>query len=165
MVNNTRNFWVSGLYPSSGVWRNTFRKQIQFPKRCVPSNTGRWIKSINPEIVTWICTEILAQISNTKFYRTHSELCSRFSQQCVLRLLSNPERRFSLPRLHHVMSQKIKLFLHWIVLDLLHAHRRTDVAVVEAVLSQLVNNFIPWYNKYLGFHWEYIYKNSLPVVL
>jgi hypothetical protein len=32
MVNNTRNFWVSGLYPSSGVWRNTsFRKLDLFP--------------------------------------------------------------------------------------------------------------------------------------
>jgi hypothetical protein len=32
MVNNTRNFWVSGLYPSSGVWRNmTFRKLDRFP--------------------------------------------------------------------------------------------------------------------------------------
>jgi hypothetical protein len=32
MVNNTRNFSVSGLYPSSGVWRNTtFRKLDLFP--------------------------------------------------------------------------------------------------------------------------------------
>jgi hypothetical protein len=32
MVNNTRNFCVSGLYPSSGVWRNaTFRKLVLFP--------------------------------------------------------------------------------------------------------------------------------------
>jgi hypothetical protein len=32
MVNNTRNLWVSGLYPSSGVWRNTtFQKLDLFP--------------------------------------------------------------------------------------------------------------------------------------
>jgi hypothetical protein len=32
MVNNTRNFWFSGLYPSSGIWRNTtFRKLDLFP--------------------------------------------------------------------------------------------------------------------------------------
>jgi hypothetical protein len=32
MVNNTRNFWVSGLYPSSGVWpTTTFRKLDLFP--------------------------------------------------------------------------------------------------------------------------------------
>jgi hypothetical protein len=51
IVNNTRNFWVSGLYPSSGVWRNTtFRKLDLFPKRRVSSNTGQGIKSRNPEI-------------------------------------------------------------------------------------------------------------------
>jgi hypothetical protein len=38
--------WVGVFFPPF-TWA---RKQIQFPKRRVPSNTGRWIKTRNPEI-------------------------------------------------------------------------------------------------------------------
>jgi hypothetical protein len=39
--------WVGVFFPPFFTWG---RKQIQFPKRRVSSNTGRWIKSRNPEI-------------------------------------------------------------------------------------------------------------------
>jgi hypothetical protein len=38
--------WVGVFFPPFTLGR----KQIQFPKRRVPSNIGRWIKSRNPEI-------------------------------------------------------------------------------------------------------------------
>jgi hypothetical protein len=49
-VCDARNFWATSrclLPPPPLTWG---RKQIQFPKRRVLSNTGRWIKSRNPEI-------------------------------------------------------------------------------------------------------------------
>jgi hypothetical protein len=78
VVNNTRNFWVSGLYPSSGV-----------------PNTGRWIKSRNPEIpyIFWYCKryeeqrvimrDILSENSNKEYpvrYRALKARRKRFLQ-------------------------------------------------------------------------------------
>jgi hypothetical protein len=71
MVYSTKNYWVFGIFTSSGVlgskgpnWVGVFfplpftwgRKQIQFPKPCVstPRNIGRWGKSKNP---IFLCTE------------------------------------------------------------------------------------------------------------
>jgi hypothetical protein len=72
MVYNIRHYWDFVLCPSSGILKNWSRlspsngpnkvgashpftwerKQIQFPKRFVLYNTGRWTKSINSVIPT-----------------------------------------------------------------------------------------------------------------
>jgi hypothetical protein len=70
MVYNTRNFWVSGLYPSSGVWRKTtFRKLDLIPssgkrgggrhllswasKKELISLTGQLLSNLHHRLNTW----------------------------------------------------------------------------------------------------------------
>jgi hypothetical protein len=56
MVSNTRNFSVSGLYPSSGVWRKTtFRKLDLFPPSGKRGGAGvQWLRLALSKGPNWV---------------------------------------------------------------------------------------------------------------
>jgi hypothetical protein len=59
MVYNTQNYWVSGLFPSSGILENmTFRKLDLFPSSCEGGgkntySVGPLTKSYSQSLVHW----------------------------------------------------------------------------------------------------------------